>query len=107
MGLTAEPQELAGVEPLQELCVEAATLDGQMVQRALLIALAQDVLLDCVLGDQSIDVYLPRLPDAVTPILSLPISAEATFAPCCTAHITSLGETSIIGFLPHGDERIL
>ncbi len=66
-----DAKQLARVELLQEVGVEAARLDGQVVQLALLVALVQDVLLDGALGDQAVDVHLPRLPDPVAPVLGL------------------------------------
>ncbi len=71
MRLTLDAQQLPGVELLEEVGVEAAGLDGEVVQLALLVALVQDVLLDGALGDQAVDVHLPRLPDPVAPVLGL------------------------------------
>ena len=65
------PQQLLGVELLQELCVEAARLDGKVVQLALLVALGQDVLLDGFLADQTVDVHLTRLTNTMAPVLGL------------------------------------
>jgi len=65
------PQQLLGVELLQELCVEAARLDGKVVQLALLVALGQDVLLDGFLADQAVDVHFTRLTNTMAPVLGL------------------------------------
>ena len=64
-------QKLPGVELLQELCVEATRLNGQMIQLTLLVALGQDVLLNGLLADQTVDVDLTCLTNAMTPVLSL------------------------------------
>ena len=69
--LTLDAQQLSGVELLEEVSVEAARLDGQVVQLALLVALVQDVLLNGALRHQAVDVHLPRLPDPVTSVLGL------------------------------------
>ena len=54
-----------------------------MVQLALLVALSQDVLLYGALGHQPVNMHLPRLADAVTPVLGLqkrpPSYSEASF----------------------------
>lgn len=72
-GLTSwlDPQQLLGVELLQELCVEAARLDGKVVQLAFLVALGQYVLLDGFLTDQTVDVHLPGLTNTMAPVLGL------------------------------------
>ena len=66
-----DAQDLARVEFAEKFGVEAAALDGQVVQLPLLIALAQNVLLDGVFRHQAIDVHFARLPNAVAPILGL------------------------------------
>lgn len=71
-----DPKQLPGVELLQELGVEAAGLDGQMVQLSLLVTFGQDVLLNGLLTDKSIDVDLTCLPYTMTPVLSLHIDAQ-------------------------------
>ena len=64
-------QEVAGVDLGEEVGVEAAGLDGQEVQLALLVALGQNVLGYRALADQPVDVHLPGLPYAVAPGLGL------------------------------------
>ena len=72
-GLTSclNPQQLFGVELLQKLCVEAARLDGKVVQLAFLVALGQDVLLDGFLADQTVDVHFTGLTNTMAPVLGL------------------------------------
>lgn len=70
---TLDPQQFSGIELLQELSVEAARLDGKMVQLSLLVALGEYILLDSLFADQAVDVHFTGLPDAVAPILSLQI----------------------------------
>jgi len=69
--LTLNAKQLPGIEFLEEVCVEAAGLDGQVVKLALLVALVQDVLLNGALRHQAVDVHLPRLANSVTPVLCL------------------------------------
>lgn len=67
----AHTQKVCRVDFLQEVRVEAPALYGQIVQLALLIALAQNVFFDRALADQAVDVHLARLPNAVAPVLRL------------------------------------
>jgi len=69
--LTLNAKQLPGIEFLEEVGVEAAGLDGQVVELALLVAFVQNVLLNGALRHQAVDVHLPRLPNSVTPILCL------------------------------------
>lgn len=85
LSLTLDAQQFPGVELLEEVGVEAAGLDGQMVQLALLVALVQNVLLDGALRHQAVDVHLPRLPNSVAPVLGLE-QAEIRLMP---EHVTS------------------
>lgn len=48
--------------------VERAALDDEVIEGALLVRLAQERLLDRVLGDEAIDVDVADLPDAVRPV---------------------------------------
>lgn len=66
-----QAQDLAGVELLQVIGVEAARLDGKVVQLAFLVALRQDILLDGALRYQAVNVHLPCLANAVAPVLRL------------------------------------
>ena len=50
---------------------EVAPLDGHVAEQPLLVGLLDDVLLDGALGDEPVDVDVPRLPDPVTPVLRL------------------------------------
>jgi len=68
---TLEAKDLAGVELLEEVSVEPPGLDGEMVQLALLVALGQDVLLNGALAHQPVNVHLPCLANAMTPVLRL------------------------------------
>lgn len=66
-----DPQKVSGVELVQDLSVEAARLNGQVIKLSLLIALDQNVLLDGLLADQAVDVDLTSLSNAMTPVLCL------------------------------------
>ena len=68
---TLHAQQLTWVELLQKVGIKTARLNGQVVQLPLLVALKEDVFLNCLLADQPVDVHLSRLPDAVAPILCL------------------------------------
>ena len=70
-GFTSKPQDVLRVELLQQVSVEAPGLDGEVVEVALLVTLPQNVLLDGVLRDEAVDVHLPRLADAVAPVLHM------------------------------------
>lgn len=48
-----------------------SALDGEVSEQALLVGLAQDVLLDCGGRHQPVHVHVARLPDAVAPVLRL------------------------------------
>ena len=50
---------------------EVAALDRQVAEQPLLVRLLDDVLLDGALGDEPVDVDVPRLPDPVAPVLRL------------------------------------
>lgn len=50
---------------------EVSSFDGHISQHPLLIGFFQDVLLHCALTDQSVDVDVPGLSDAVAAVLSL------------------------------------
>lgn len=50
---------------------EVATLDGNVAQQALLIGFLENILLDRILTNQTIDVHVTCLPDTVTPVLRL------------------------------------
>ena len=80
---TLEVKEVLWVKFLQEISGEASTLNGQVVQVPLLVAFCQNVLLNCFLADQTINVHLPGLPNAVTPVLRLQ-SAEAAVNHCAS-----------------------
>ena len=64
-------KQVLGVEFLQEVGVEAARLDGEMIKMPFLVALGQDILLNGLLTDQPVYVDLAGLPDAMTPVLCL------------------------------------
>ena len=56
---------------VQDVRVEPAGLDREKVEMTLLIALAQDILLDGMLADEAVDVHLARLTDPMAPVLGL------------------------------------
>ena len=59
---SARPEELfdAILASLEEVGGEASGLDDDRIEQALLVGLAQDVLLDGALGDEPVDVHLDR-----------------------------------------------
>ncbi len=62
------------VDYLFECCSgEVATFDGNVAQKTLLVGLLEDVLLDRLLTDESVDVDVARLADTMAPILCLGI----------------------------------
>lgn len=75
-GFTSKPQDVLRVELLQQVSVEAPGLDGEVVEVALLVAFVQNVLLDCFLADQPVDVHLPRLANPMAPVLRLQYQTE-------------------------------
>lgn len=66
-------KQIPGVELMQDLSVETAGLDGQVVQLPLLVALHQNVLLDRLLTDQAVDVDFPGLANAMASVLRLQV----------------------------------
>ena len=68
-----QAKKIPGVELVQELGVEAARLDGQVVQLPLLVAVHQNVLLNGLLADQAVDVDLPGLANAMAAVLRLQV----------------------------------
>lgn len=54
-------------------CGEVASLDSNVTQHSFLIGFFQDILLNCTLTDQSVDVDISCLANTVTPVLCLSI----------------------------------
>mmetsp|Transcript_5126 Transcript_5126/g.14693 ORF Transcript_5126/g.14693 Transcript_5126/m.14693 type:complete len:262 (-) Transcript_5126:2360-3145(-) len=71
--ITGDRRLVRSVVPsaIQDVRVESSRLDGQEVKVPLLVALAENVLLDGVLADQAVYVDFACLSDPVAPILRL------------------------------------
>lgn len=54
-------------------CGEVASFNSNVTQHSFLIGFLQDILLNCTLTDQSVDVDISRLANTVTPVLCLSI----------------------------------